>query len=51
MKWSFAVAAVLCVAVLGLVAMLPSRIADPEADHAGPADENAGEPVATGEPV
>ena len=33
MRWAFGVSAVLCVVVLALVAMLPSRIADPS-DHA-----------------
>jgi DHA2 family lincomycin resistance protein-like MFS transporter len=49
MKWAFAVAAVLCVAALGLVAMLPARIEDPAAEHEGPADQGAGEPVVAGE--
>jgi DHA2 family lincomycin resistance protein-like MFS transporter len=51
MRWAFGVAAALCVVVLGLVAMLPARIEDPEApDSAEDLDHELDE-IATPEPV
>jgi DHA2 family lincomycin resistance protein-like MFS transporter len=42
MRWAFAVAAGLCVVVLGLVAMLPARVGEPDL---------VGDTVPAGEPV
>ncbi|HZJ06499.1 MAG TPA: MDR family MFS transporter [Nocardioidaceae bacterium] len=49
LRWAFAVGAGLCVVVLGLVTMLPARIADPDSD--GNAQPDAASAVEVPEPV
>jgi DHA2 family lincomycin resistance protein-like MFS transporter len=52
MRWAFGVAAALCVVVLGLVALLPARIDDPEAEAAPEDDLDAElDEIAAPEPV